>query len=182
MTRHVLTIVLSLVVVALGAIVGGRRLALAERNRNNAYESYQQTLKDANEVLALRSRRQVVNAAERPPQDVIAQVNGVLAATGIPGNRLKSLTPETDAALTNQPESSNSSALQYRKQSLRLTLEGLTVQEIGTFLRQWKTSQQVWTCSRIELTHARDRADANRYDINILLSAIYVATTSPPPS
>jgi len=166
-------------VAALPIIVCANRQVQAQSRLEAARISHAQALLDVQEINDLRSRHQVVNAAQRPPQDVIAQVNTVLAEVGIPANRLKSLTPESDSAVNPSSASSTPGGVQYKRQLLRLTLENLSVQEIGAFLAQWKISQQVWTPIRIELTHVRKQND-NRYDATILLSAIYVASPPPP--
>ena len=104
----------------------------------------------------------------------------MLAQIGIPTQRLKGLSPESDS-----PISSTSSSIQIpqlRRQSLRLTLESMSVAEIGAFLSAWHESQPMWTPSRIELLHSRGGTtnpnNTNQYDVTVLLSALYVADVS----
>ena len=172
--------IMGLAAFGLAVVIGwcGNRLGLASSRLAAADTGLQAIRQDAQEIIDLRSRQQVVNVAERPAQDVIAQVNAVLSQVGIPTSRLKSLMPETDAAMSPSNENTHVGGI-YRKQSLRMTLEHLTVQEIGNFLLQWREAQKIWTAVGVELTHVRsstkDKADENRYDASIVLSAVYVS-------
>jgi hypothetical protein len=130
---------------------------------------------------------------------VIAQVNAVLAEVGIPSRSLRSLSPESNTQIASPTGGgawggggggSGTERVKLKRQSLRMVLENLSVQEIGAFLIKWRSAQQVWTTTRIELTHAGGRdANDDRYDATLLISALYVedmpateSETSPSPS
>lgn len=162
---------LTFVLVTLPVIVCAQRNAQAAGRLASAHDAYDRAIRDAEEIIDLRSKQQTINAAQRPPQDVIALVNSTLASVGIPSNRLQNLFPESDSTLASGNIGAGPA---YKLQSIRLTLEGLSVQEIGAFLSEWRASQQVWTPSRIELNHVR-KQDENCYNVTIVLSAIYIA-------
>jgi hypothetical protein len=47
--------------------------------------------------------------------------------------------------------------------------------ELGRFLSDWKEQQPLWAITRIDLAHERRRGrNENRYDVTLVLSAIYV--------
>jgi Sec-independent protein translocase protein TatA len=169
------TAVLSVVIVTLGA----QRLGEVRSQVQSAQSALNQLTRDAEEVLELRGRQQRVELRQRPQQDVIAQVNAVLAEVGIPGRNLRSLSPESDTHVT--AANSGSSQSKLKRQTLRLVLENLSIQEIGTFLLKWRSSQQVWTVTRIELTHARGQdSKDDHYDAALVISALYVEDTPAP--
>jgi hypothetical protein len=179
--RHLIMLCVTPLAVALIISIGGGQLAQARSRLHAAQDALVSLKRDAQEIIDLRTRQQVVNVAERPAQDVIALINATLNEIGIPTNRLTSLTPESDTALASSGNATGSSTPSggYRQQALRLTVENLTVEEIGSFLIQWRSTQKVWTPIRIELTHVRnsnkDNSGENRYDASIVLSAVYLA-------
>ena len=90
----------------------------------------------------------------------------MLAESGIPLDRFDGLAPESDSALPG--------AGTYRRQSVRMTLSGLSVPKLGAFLAQWSDSQHLWTPTRIELARARNHNGPARYDVNIVIGATYI--------
>jgi hypothetical protein len=164
------TALLAAVVVALGA----QQLTAARSRARSAQTALDQIARDAQEVLELLGRVQHVELRQRPQQDVIAQVNTVLAEVGIPSRSLRSLSPEADSQIVSGKDTTNA---KLNRQSLRLVLENLTVPEIGAFLLKWRSSQQIWTVTRIELAHSGGRGqDGNEdhYDGTLVISALYV--------
>ena len=144
----------------------GNRLANARDQQISAQITLANHIKDAKSIIDLRSKQQVVSERKRPEQDVIAKVNATLADVGIPNNHFDSLRPESDGTL---PDS------KYRRQSVRIKLNEITVAELGSFLNQWSLTQKLWTPTRIELLHARNKSNADRYNITILITATYLA-------
>ena len=132
--------------------------------------SLQQTGADLAELADLQTQREVVAAAKRPTNDVIAQVNAVLRDAGIPTARLKALEPEADVPLAGR----------YRSQTLRFALERLSLPEIGSFLAAWRAAETVWTPRAIELTHAAAPDGSSLgYDTRIVIAATYLSDLAP---
>ena len=154
-------------------VLCAHRYQASKKALEEATQDLESAASSIQEVLDLRAAQQVVGIQQRPTQDVIAQVNSVLADVGIPSNQLRSLTPESNG-LVNQ--SGDAPGPKLKRQLLRLNLENVSVGELGGFLDQWRTVQSMWTVSRIELTHVRDQNPANsRFDVNLLISAVYLA-------
>lgn len=162
-------------ILGIGVSLSAKRLADARARLDGAQSSLAQTRGDINRVLELRAKRQTIAEQKRPDQDIIARVNAVLAEVGIPSDRFDGLRPESDAALPRSGDSQSS----YRRQSVRVTLNDLSVTQVGEFLSRWSASQPLWIPTRIELTHARSNSAEGRYTLNILLSAMYVAHEVP---
>ena len=164
---------LSLIIAAVPIMLSAARLANAQSQLDGAHARLRQTITVAQRIVELRSAQQTVGEQKRPDQDVIARVNAVLAEAGIPSNQFGGLRPESDAALPN----ANAGGVAYKRQSVRITLNDLSVIQIGAFLSKWTESQPLWIPTRVELTHVRSGNDqtSNLYTLNLLLSAIYVA-------
>jgi len=169
-------------IVAVAPIVlSARQLAAADRELGAAQKRLRQTVTMAREVAELRSAQQTVAERKRPDQDVIARVIECLAACGIPSDRFGGLRPEADSAV-NEAGAGSGGPSRLRKQSVLVTLNDLTVAEIGALLNHWNDRQPLWSASRLELLHSRDQAKSDRYSLNLLLSATYVADGEAPTS
>ncbi len=164
--------------------VTASRVATTRSQAASTQLALDQVVRDAQEVIDLRGKQQRVELRERPPQDVIAQVNAVLAEVGIPSKAMRSLTPESDSAMVsgNTPGDAK-----LKRQSVRLVLENLSIQEIGAFLLKWRSTQSIWTTTRIELAHVQgdghrsmSESDSGKssggggYDATLIISALYV--------
>jgi hypothetical protein len=153
-------------------VVTQRQLMRARQHLSDAHAALIQTARDARTIVELRSQSQTIETRQRPAQDVIAQVNAVLADLGITSAHLQSLTPEADAAIG---QGTGGGPTNLRQQSLRLTLQALSPQQIGQFLQQWHAAQKIWHAARLELIHNRQQPDGNLYDATIVMTAWYVA-------
>ena len=147
-------------------VISASRLSDATMQLDAALTAQQRVINEAQQIIRLRTKQQRIAEHKRPEQDVIARVNTTLAEAGIPPERFGELRPESDAALPNTA---------YRRQSVRITLDELSIIELGAFLNQWSQSQQLWTPTRLELSHARSKIDEDRYNIVILITATYLA-------
>jgi len=148
-----------------------RALAAANSFADAREASLAQVGCETQRLVELRARQDVVAAARRPPQDVIALVNKTLREAGVPTDRFKNLEPESDV-----PTSGG-----LRHQTLRLLLEQVSLPQLGQFLAEWRTRQQLWTPTSIELTHRVAGADADdRFDVRVVVAATYVADTADP--
>ena len=165
-TKTIIIFSLWLGLLSIFTVVSGNRLAITRNQKISAQTTLANLANDARNIIDLRSKQQVVSERKRPEQDVIAKVNATLADVGIPNNHFDSLRPESDGAL---PDS------KYRRQSVRIKLNEITLAELGAFLNQWSLTQKLWTPTRIELLHARNKSNADRYNITILITATYLA-------
>jgi len=156
---------------ACGAFVVDLRMnALAAAREDSVRElgALEQTAADLREWEDLKAQREVVAAAKRPTQDVIAQVNAILRDAGVPTERLKSLEPESDVPLAGR----------YRTQTLRLALERLALRDVGSFLAAWRHAGTVWTPRSIELTQvAAPDGSCLGVDARVVIAATYLSDT-----
>jgi len=79
-----------------------------------------------------------------------ARVASVLADSGLPRDRLDSLSPESQQPL------SNNTTLARRRASL--TLSPVTLPELGRFLDHWRQAERAWTVTAIDLNPQRQSA------------------------
>ncbi len=165
--------ILGVWVVALGLplAISANRVAGARSELTAARSSLVRIADSAQHIVDLRGEQERIAEHKRPEQDVIARVNTTLAETGIPPEHFGGLRPESDAALAG----SGHTPIAYRRQSVRVSLNDLSIAQLGAFLSQWSATQQLWTPTRIELTHARSRQSSDRYDATILITATYLA-------
>ena len=164
-----LFVALALAASVLAVALPAKRAAQAMAELDLAAVSLERVRSQAHRVLELRTARQRAAQQKRPEQDLIARVNASLAAAGIDQSHFAGVRPRSDVALTGH----ESGPIEYRRQSVQLSLRRLRMASLGAFLTEWASSQPLWTPTQIDLTHARGE-DA-RYDARILVSATYIA-------
>ncbi len=164
-------VALVMAVGVLGLVISTGRLAESRAELSSLEESLGRAVHDAQRVIELRQREQRVAENKRPQQDVIARVNDTLAEAGIPQARFAGLRPQSDTAL---PGTGQRGPL-YRRQVVQISVWQLTIGQLGSFLGAWRASQELWTPTRIELTHVRGPASPAHYNLAMLISTTYVA-------
>jgi hypothetical protein len=152
-------------------LVSGKRLVNASSKLATAQAALVNTENDVERVLQLRTAKQTIAEHRRPDQDVIARVNSALAEAGIPLERFGGLRPESDTAV---PGSTHGQAI-YRRQSVRVALNDLTLAQIGRFLSQWYASQPLWVPTKIDLTHFKQNSLEQGYSVTMVLTATYLS-------
>lgn len=173
MTKLPRAAVLGVWVVALGLplVISTNRLGTARSQLAGTRSSLVRIADSAQRIVDLRGVQERIAEHKRPEQDVIARVSAALAQAGIAPEHFGGLRPESDAALTG----TGHTGIAYRRQSVRVSLNDLSIAQLGAFLSQWSATQRLWTPTRIELTHARSRRGSDRYDATILITATYLA-------
>ncbi len=168
--RCVLVVTLSAIVLVAPLALSARRMESAQSLLESSRSQLRSTTNTAQRVMDLRVRKQQIADRKRPEQDVIARVTSSLARAGVPSDRLAGLRPDSDSALRIDSDEGT-----YRRQAIRFSLTRLSIAELGAFLSDWRRSHPLWTPTQIELLHARNQTDVDRYDVSILLSTIYLA-------
>jgi hypothetical protein len=126
--------------------------ALAARNQHrDAVETYEETESALRELRALQSRQPDFIELGQEGEDLTRRVTRVLTSAGLGANALSSLTPEAD-----QPASSartTEGKPVYLRRSARISLDGVTMGQLGRFMEAWRTSTDGagWTVSTIDL-------------------------------
>ncbi len=164
-------IIAGLLVMASGAFAGvcALRASSARTAAFDASVRLAATTRDAEELVRLRAGSQAVSLGPRPSEDAFAEIRRVLTVAGVPSSRLRSVQPAGERALR-----SGSLEVQHREQSVRLTLEPVSLAEVGAFLTNWREASPQWAPSTIELaSRSRSNEAEGRYTATITLSALY---------
>jgi len=171
--RHAMWI-LALAILLAAPLFQVQRLFNVRFEVQRAEARLEQVELDARRIVELRDLREVAALGERPKEDVIARVNAALGDAGLPLRHFGDLREESDARLANAGD------VGYRKQSLSLSLNELTVPDLGAFLQAWRRADTPWTITRLTLTHPRSRGERlDRYEVSLILSALYVGDDAP---
>ncbi|MFT3684281.1 MAG: hypothetical protein QM783_05035 [Phycisphaerales bacterium] len=125
-------------------------------------------------IASLRSLPAVNGFGTRPGEDVMSLATRVLDSAHVPAARLRSVQPEADRVVVDDRDG-------RRAATVRLSLEPLTVPELGAFLAAWRSSQQVWSVSRIDMNAVPPGggAAAGSYRASITVSATYLDDPAP---
>ena len=172
-TRVLLGAVLLVAVLLTPIAVSLRRTQLAAVELSAAHTQLASVQRDAARILDLRSRRQQVEDRYRPQQNLNDRLLTAMGAAGIPATHLTAVTPEGDRPVADP----RGGATPYHRQSIRVTLDGLTVSRLGDLLIVWHDTEPLWTPTRIDLVHgrtARRGADDETYSVTLILTATYV--------
>jgi len=139
-----------MVAVALSGLVAvawsGARFLSARGELNTAQARYTSVATSIDEIQRLRQTQATIASAAKPQPNLSGQIADVLVEAGLSPNLLTNLTPEPDAAVT------LGTSHGYRRQVARLTLESISMPDLGRFLGSWTNSQPEWTISAITIT------------------------------
>lgn len=136
----------------------------------------------ATELAALEQRQPSASLGKRPERNLSGQIADALAEAGLPPTTLASLTPEEDAPITAAPSTNGrptTNSLAYRRQAARLTLEPLTLPDLGRYLSAWRTRQPEWTTSSIQISpiitkDAAATSPSRPIRVTCLIECVYV--------
>lgn len=174
MSRHH-RLLLMLLGLACVSLLGWRCIAwqAAATDFEQAYADHAEVALKSARVATLRGLPPVSGYGSRPTEDVIQLANRTLEAATLPAARLRGVQPEPDRVIQDDREG-------RRLATARLSLEPLTVPELGAFLGAWRSRQQVWSVARIELsaiTPAREGGNnrtQGQYRATVTVNASYV--------
>ena len=160
----------------LGSALIGQRLHRAEAAVERAEVTLAQAHEEARMVRHLRARDQRLETGARPANDLIGRIRAALDAAGLEGQNFD-VSAESDGPIGNAGAGRRST---HHRQSHLVKLSGLAPEACGQFLLAWRERESVWTPTRVEMTHHRPRnrrnaGAENRYDLAVVLTAIYVA-------
>lgn len=155
MTRALVLLPLLAGVTALG--VSAREAMLARAQLDTSRTNLDSMERTVAEVTRLRALPVAAALEKRPEPGIVGHLTTSLAAAGLPSSLMTSFNPGSDAPYVLPHSSSNASASStpaglYRKQEARLTLEPISLQELGRFLKSWKEQHPEWSCAAIEVT------------------------------
>jgi hypothetical protein len=151
-------------------VFGIRHLQAARQAVAAAHARYQTTTTQVQRVIDLRAQAEQILLNSKPMEAVLPTVNLALNSAGVPSSKLRSIAPESDSALGGAMKDGGG---EYRRQSIRLSLSQLTLNDLGGLLNEWRKLHTVWTPSRIELSHGNDRRATGTYDVAIVITTTY---------
>lgn len=164
------------VIIALGlsvAATGWARLRTARRAAVGSLELASAVERDVARLERLRLSRPTAGAGRRPQADALALVNAAIEHAGISAARLRSLGADTSAGPAAARVSDAHAG--YARETLRLTLGGVSLPELGRFLQSWRSTQAVWTVEQIGIQR-EPGADSDRSAVwraSLVLGASY---------
>ncbi len=130
--------------------------ALADAQRHE----YQLAAAQLAELGSLRHKAPTFVTADMPSEDLTRRITRSLTMAGLSPSAMTSLTPESDQAASAARTSENKPL--YIRRSARLTLDGITLPQLGKFLEAWRSSEPGWLASSIDLSPFTSSESASR--------------------
>ncbi len=129
----------------------GQGAFTARSGHRDAVETYAQTESALRELRALQARQPEFIELGQEGEDLTRRVTRVLTSAGLGANALSSLTPEADQPASSARTSDGKPV--YLRRSARISLDGVTMGQLGRFMEAWRTSPDGagWTISTIDL-------------------------------
>ena len=126
------------------AVVSAVHTAHAHRTLRLVQTQSHALQRELAEYLRLRTHADLV-----PPRghaDLASRVNAVAASSGIPPASIASILPEAEAAITAHGSRT------LARHAARVSLQYITLAQLGRFLDAWRHVEPDWTASSIEFT------------------------------
>ncbi len=176
MTGRIMWIVGVLAIIAAAAYAGrglldARAAESAARARIASLRTVAAQVEEMEELRAMIADRRT---GVRPDAGMVGQLSTALGKAGISTARLAEVAPEPETILSGGTAASGA---ELRRQAVRLTLQPVSLPEIGRFVRVWRADQPEWTISGIEITRAgpAEVGIEPRLRCLLTLSAVYPA-------
>lgn len=137
-----------------------RHAAAHRRSQAVAREQFVTTSNQLAELAALKSRTPTFAASDAPTEDLTRRISKVVTATGLQASVLSNVSPDADqpAGLAKSPDGKPL----YLRRSARLTLDGVTLPQLGRFLERWGSAEQGWVVTSIDLTAGSGASGGSR--------------------
>lgn len=126
---------------------------------------------DTAEIALLHARRPSISAGKRPHPNVFARLTAALVEAGLPAAILRDAAPGEDAPLALDTDR------RYRRQNMRVTLDPVTLPQLGLFLDTWRRRQPEWTTTTIQLTPIIDKSAKSAGALRPLRAALVMEAT-----
>jgi hypothetical protein len=149
MTRALVWLVLG--VSAALCLWEGHRYYTARSDAGLALRQLAVVRADAREIAALQAAAPPESRRPRPATGLATRVTDILSKAGLPQAVLQNVSPETETGIGNSG---------LRRQSAKITLDGLTLPDLGRFLQQWRATQPPWVVASIDITPTTARIAA----------------------
>lgn len=136
---------------------GQRAMADASRSR------LEQLVTRAAKLDQLRADAASRTRAPIDQVNLMSNLNAALLEAGLPVTALTNLTPEADGpVMSGRGGAGDDAASRYRRQAARVTIEQVTLPQVGKFLAAWRTAQPRWMVTSLQVQPAPAAAAPDR--------------------
>lgn len=142
----------------------------ARTSHQSAISDLRMVTAQAAELASLWSAAPPETRRGRPSGGLASRLAQTVAACGLPQSALHNVTPELESPLTSRGRP-------LHRATARLTLEPVTLPELGRFLHQWRTVEPTWTVSSVDLAPSNRPAGEQQ---KALRAAIVIETVFAP--
>lgn len=125
----------------------GSRAASARADAASARRDLTLAIEQASELARLRQAKR--EFPERSEGGLASKVSAALLRAGLTASTLQSLSPEANTPVNGEPRLS--------RQRATLTLQGLSLPQVGAFLDAWRGEEPDWVVAGIDLSPASGR-------------------------
>lgn len=134
-------------------IAAANSTATAHRHVRGARATYTDTANTAHRFAAARLTESVaVNPSSDGQDAMVARVSSSLTRAGIPVGRMTSLSPGTAAAEGVSVRLSDGTTVRRVRRSASMTLDQVSLPELGGFLQEWRAAQPEWRIVSLQAT------------------------------
>lgn len=149
-------VLLSLIAGCLMLVWSGKRYLGARAEAVTAGARLELVADQTRELSQLRAQAPPELLRERPAPGLTARIAGVVAVAGLPQSALQNVTPELETLVTTVRGG------KYRRMTVRMTLEPVTLPELGRVLSEWRSAEPLWTVSSIDLSPGSGAASGSQ--------------------
>ncbi len=135
-------------------------------------ERYDQTARRIQDYQDLMRTKQDTLYGSKPLQDIEAKVNQVLQLAAISPIPRFEVTVRADEPVQSHSSSHSRVSSSLREQEVLIKIPRLSVQQIGSFLVEWRAEQHLWKPNSIQLVHD-SRSNSGLYTLHLSCIAIY---------
>ncbi len=153
-------------------VITGRAALAAHSNASHARIELATVTEQARELVRLRMQTREDVVPQKPAGGLAGRISAALARAGLIPSMMQSLSPEAE-----------SPAGRFIKQRATLTLSGLSLPQLGSFLDAWRGSEPDWTISGIDLSpimHSKQEASGTDLPLRAVLTLEGLFKEPPP--
>lgn len=147
----------------------------ARTSVGSAAEHYNMVTTQAEQASVLRALHPAPPEVPAHTPAIAARISAALTASGLPPDALAHVTPESEAAA-----GSHGGVLLVRRR-IGLALNGITLPQLGSFLRSWRDAEPDWVPSSLDLTPIQPRPGFPGGDLPLNVSMTIEAVFRTPP-
>lgn len=148
------------------------RAADTRQRSEAAIDRLAQVCGELDELRGLQNEQQKALIGARPSSDVLHVISDILDKARVDASCLRRVDPGAP-----MPVESASDGPEYRRESVRVQLEPLTLPQLGAVLAAWARTGTPWNVAEVELTAVtQQRLQQPHYAVTLTVSALYVAT------